>query len=536
MSRLPILTLTLLTSLTNCESENDSCPLWHVPGRNGQCECGANLNGVVTCDEHFVYIAQGNCMTWNNSTHGAEVHLCLLSPLKSNSTCTSYSFPNAYRIIPINTTARWLNHLTCKDYNRQGTQCKYCLDGYGPAIFSDGITCADCSRHKYFWMLNLMFQLTMLTAMYIAFIPLQFKGTSSPLNIIITYIQLGVIGVRLGARLKYRIECHFGKTFTIIIMTIFSVWNLDFFHEVLPSSCVSSSLKAVNMLFFDYIVAIYPYFLTVCIFLSIKLYDRNYRLLVFLSSPVRKCFKVFHTTWDPKKTILNTFTTFFLLSYSKILFGSINFLLAIQSYNSLGKTIPNSTVLLYDPTIRFFHSEHIPYAILAVTIILVFVLSPPILLLLYQTYIFSACLTMCRFQRWDILHLVMDIFQGWYKDGTDGTRDYRYFSALYLLLRIGLGCEFVVMIVRDYKDDRLLWEWTALGILHVLLGTSMFVLKPYKKVWMSHADGLIFTVIGVLLLMEIYNKKVIYIIGLSIGFLIMILIGLIVTYYKCTKK
>ena len=55
-----------------------------------------------------------------------------------------------------------------------------------------------------------------------------------------------------------------------------------------------------------------------------------------------------------------------------------------------------------------------------------------------------------------ILHNIMDIFQGWYKDRTEGTSDYRSFSALYLLLRIGLSCEFAVSILRDYKDSHLL--------------------------------------------------------------------------------
>ena len=52
-----------------------------------------------------------------------------------------------------------LNNITCKPYNRYGAQCQHCMDGYGPAAFSDSATCADCSRHKYLWLLNLAFQL-----------------------------------------------------------------------------------------------------------------------------------------------------------------------------------------------------------------------------------------------------------------------------------------------------------------------------------------------------------------------------------------
>ena len=78
----------------------------------------------------------------------------------------------------------------------------------------------------------------------------------------------------------------------------------------------------IDVLLFDYIISIYPLFLTGFLYVCIELYDRKYRLIVFLSSPMRKCFKIFHTTWDPKRMILNTFATFFLLSYLKLLFVS----------------------------------------------------------------------------------------------------------------------------------------------------------------------------------------------------------------------
>ena len=236
MSLISILALSLLTPFihpSNCKSGNDSCPLWHVHDGNGVCKCGATLNGVVRCDKEFIYIGHGNCMTWNNSTNEAEVHLCLFTHWKPNSSCATSGVRSTYAYrVPANIPVSSVDYLICKEYNRQGTRCRKCIDGYGPAIFSDGIVCANCAEHKHLWILNLLFQLGMVTAMYVSFILLQIKGASSPLNIIITYIQLGVIGVRLGARLKYRVVCYLGQTFTNIILSVFSVWNLDFFHEV----------------------------------------------------------------------------------------------------------------------------------------------------------------------------------------------------------------------------------------------------------------------------------------------------------------
>ena len=59
----------------------------------------------------------------------------------------------------------------------------------------------------------------------------------------------------------------------------------------------------------------------------------------------------------------------------------------------------------------------------------------------FPTRLFKTLLTCCGFQRWDILPMIVDTFQGWYKDGTEGTYDYRTLSALYMLLRIGLAID-----------------------------------------------------------------------------------------------
>ena len=55
-----------------------------------------------------------------------------------------------------------------------------------------------------------------------------------------------------------------------------------------------------------------------------------------------------------------------------------------------------------------------------------------ILLFVYPFYWFQQLL---RFN-FLTLHIFMDVFQGSYKDGTNGTRDYRYFSALFLFLQL----------------------------------------------------------------------------------------------------
>ena len=356
-------------------------------------------------------------MTWNNATNSAEVYRCLFTK-RSDNKCAIHG---VYRI-STNVFGENLNRFTCGDYNRQGRYCRQCVDGYGPALFSDDATCADCSKHGQLWILNLMFQLFMVTILCLLLMLFQIKGTSSPLNVIITYAQIAAMGLKLDGNLRARLVCYIGRTFTSIVLTSLGVFNLDFFHRVIPPLCISPSFKSIDVLLFDYVIASYPLFLTILIYLCIEVYDRKH--MTFLNCRLRNCFKSLYALWNPKRTILNTFATFLLLSYSKFLFTSIHLLLAFQSYNCHGQRVSPSALLLYDPTLRFFHSEHVPYATAALLVLLIFIILPPLLLLVYPTSILKKCLLCLGFRRWDILHYIMDIFQGWFKDGTEGTRDY----------------------------------------------------------------------------------------------------------------
>ena len=503
----------------------DSCPLWHILQKNGKCECGDTV--IVSCNKNFVYIGQGNCLTWNNLTGSAEVHPCLFGTLWDfKRVCRNNA--SSYRV-SMNISGESLNHITCGGYNRKGAQCRDCIDGHGPAAFSDGVSCADCSKHRHLWILNLLFQLTMVTLMYIIFIAIPISAVASPHNIIIVYIQLTAMTLKFYGTLHIKVACLIGETFTKILITILDVWNLDFFRLIIPPLCINVSFKAINTLLLDYIIAIYPLAFSAVIYICIEFYDRNNRVIVFLGSPIRKCF---NSTWNPRKTILNTFITFFLLSYSKFLFVSINLVSAVQIYNSHGKT--DSKVLLYDPTIRYFHSEHIPYVILAITILVVFILVPPLFLFLYPTKAFRKCLQLLKV-RWDIISHIMDTFQGWYKDGTEGTRDYRFISGFYFLLRIGLVCQLVVMLLMAYSNDLWIWETPVPGISHVLLGIFFFAVKPYKKVYMNHMDGLIFTFFGGVFYIQAYNIKALYIVGAALVCLLGAF-SLIYAIYMCIIK
>ena len=94
-------------------------------------------------------------------------------------------------------------------------------------------------------------------------------------------------------------------------------------------------------------------------------------------------------------------------------------------------------MLYHDGTIEYFGRQHLPYAVLAVTVLIVFNLLPILLLCLYPCRCFQRLLNRFHFSN-PALHTIMEVFQGGFKDGTQGTLDYRYFASFYLFSRVGL--------------------------------------------------------------------------------------------------
>ena len=85
-----------------------------------------------------------------------------------------------------------------------------------------------------------------------------------------------------------------------------------------------------------------------------------------------------------------------------------------------------------DRNIKLLH--RIPIILVALMVLVL----PPILLITYPSKVFRKCLAHTRLNNWQPLHMFVERFQGDYKDGTQGTYDYRFLSGIYLVFRIVL--------------------------------------------------------------------------------------------------
>ena len=100
-----------------------------------------------------------------------------------------------------------------------------------------------------------------------------------------------------------------------------------------------------------------------------------------------------------------------------------------------------------------------------------------LLLLLYPMRCCQRCLGCCRV-RWHVLHIFIDAFQGCFKDGTNGTRDCRYFAAVYLIMRLILFFLFAFTLSVAFYSVAIL---TLIGVAMLII-----IVQPYKAKFSSY--------------------------------------------------
>ena len=139
-----------------------------------------------------------------------------------------------------------------------------------------------------------------------------------------------------------------------------------------------------------------------------------------------------------------------------------------------------------------------PLALLAIFASATFIVLPVLILLLYPTRVFQRCIGCCS-TRWHALDAFVDAFQGYYKNGTDGFPDWRYFSGLYLIFRIlALGTYLLPM------KYRIVYRITCYSSASLLFG----LLRPYKETWINCWDSIVLMLFALGEFVALYDKYV----------------------------
>ena len=446
------------------QSSSLSCPPWFFPDPSSDdtCRCGESIHGAVKCNETLQEsaILDCYCMTYNESTGvvaGPCFYNCENIP-KGEDDVLYHSLPHR---------VEELNSAMCGQFHRGGQLCGSCEEGYSPLVYSYDLQCFNCTDSHYNWVKYVAAAFVPLTVFFIIILCCRVSATSPQLYAFVTFSQ--IIAISANLRIILAAIANYPKVGTLvrIIATLYGIWNLDFFRALIPHICLE--VNTLQALALDYAIACYPLLLIVVSYVLIELHAHNFRLVVYLWKPFRRFFIYFRKQWNIKNSIVQVFATFLLLSNVKFLSVSFDLLTPTEVHNINGSLL--GIFLYYDASIAYFGKEHLPYGILALLLLLIFVLLPIVLLLLYPMKCFQRCLGRCGV-RWHALHIFIDAFQGCYKDGTNGTRDCRYFAALYIITR------FTLFVVYAFTVNVLFY---AVGQFVLIVFAMMIaIIQPYK--------------------------------------------------------
>ena len=459
-------------STSRCDMDTMVCPTWFYKNKDGNCTCGSLLNGIVRCDpvEARAGLLNCYCMTRyliHRSKEEAVVGQCFYNCFSK----TSYTLNDTvYRDVPQNISN--LSEQMCGHLNRRGLLCGDCKEGYILPAYSYDLKCVNCTYSKYNWVIYIVAAYVPLTVFFILIVSCRVSIPSGPLNAFVQVSQglstptnLRILLTAMGSNKRLTVPLILVR----ILATFYGIWNLDFFRTLLPAICLNITTQ--ESLALDYAIAVYPLILIATTYGLIVLHERNFRPVIWMWRPFHKCFARLRAQWDIRTSIIDAFSSFLLLSYVKLLSVSFDLLLPTWMYNDKGTPL-HDVRLYYNATVVFFSMEHLPYAIVAITVLIVFIFLPLFLLLLYPFQCCQRCLNSCRL-RTHALNTFIDTFQGCYKDGTNGTCDCRYFSAAYLLVRI----IFFVLYVCTLS----VYTYSLVSLLLIGVAIIIAIVKPYKS-------------------------------------------------------
>ena len=465
------------SSDSQLQTESHHCPTWtYLNSDTHSCQCGANVYRIVLCSTEDGNVSDVGVLFRFCMTQNKELTKIVVGPCPYNSNAKSYHKDNTFVSLPSNVTE--LNRIMCGRVGRTGQFCGQCMEGHSPPVYSYYPQCVNCTAGTNNWPKYLAVSLLPTTVFFIGALVFRFRATSPLLNGYILFCQI-LTSPPILRLLVYRVyERHHVVHILLYIYPAFlSIWNLDFFRLVYTPFCLHPNTSTLQVLSLDYIIAAYPLALIILTYTLVRLHYHNWRLVVWLWRPFIGCFARCRRQWDIQNSLVDAFATFFLLSYVKFLSVSIDILMPTFSWD-MESTI-QSPVVYYDGTVEYFGLEHLPYALLAFAVLIVFTFFPILLLCVYPCRCFHRFLNRYHLSS-PALHTFMDTFQGSFKDGTNETRDCRYFSAIYLMTRVVLYLSVGISIVTFNTS-------TISGVLLVVI-VLLSVFQPYKESLYNRLD------------------------------------------------
>ena len=425
------LAIILLLIAAVCSLVESHCNTWYRRDKDGHCVCGSDLSGRLKCNDcsnETVDITAGFCMTYDAT--GLYVDRDNTSSPLIAGDCPYGTFSNAtnrkYTTLPTNPTE--VNSSQCSPYNRQGIFCGECIEGFGPPVHSFDLRCSNCSHMSLPKAISLYLLLELIPITVFFFVVLIFRP------LLLTGPQLGyVTGCQaIISTLQYSLYIYNSlfyylppplAVFGHISLSLSGIWNLEFFRFVTPPFCISDKMRGIHVQMLGFNTVLFPLFLVSITYAAVE-FNAWYKIV-----------PRFVAAYNFRNSIIHAFATFTMLSIFSTMCQAYAVLQTSSVIDINGEV--KGHVLVLDPSIRMYSNEHIPYLVISLILVFVLVVLPGALITLYPTRLYGKLSSLCLSTRKQLaIKIFVETVNCGFKDGLNGTRDYRMIPGVMILLAL----------------------------------------------------------------------------------------------------
>ena len=446
------------------------CPPWYSWSEGG-CNKGPAIKGVVYFQSKTgqTRLSKFNCMTTSYGKGRGRVDVaggCLASVQGQSPTMSSF---------PVPCNISLLNEYMCAGLNREGQLCGRCVKGFAPPVYSYSLSCVNCTDHHLNWLryIGMAFGPLTLFCLFICFFLISvtspyLHGFVFSCEILTAHTFMRLIVNSNG----FNPSNNSASTIMLskIYLGLVTIWNLDFFSTIYEPFCLSLNVTVVQALALNYLVALYPLFLVLVAYVLVRMYSNNVRCIVAAWKPFRAVLRPFMQNLGIQTSLIESFATLFFLSAMKVQNVTIDVLAPTTLLFANGTQSTQLYVYLAGD-VEYFGKNHLPYGIVALLFLVVFTIIPALLFFLYPCSFFQKWLNMTKCNSL-ALKTFMDVFQGNFKDGTNSTADFRYFSGIFFCVRFINTASFLLLNSPLF--------WTISTAIITVLGFSIAIFHPQK--------------------------------------------------------
>ena len=411
-------------------TSNTNCPTWfYYNNYTQQCECGYST-GLIKCDQETgtVAIWDSYCATYSGHEGQFYGGVCRMKHRENKTNRMVAHLP---------TDPDLLNEMMCGTYNRKGLLCGSCKEGYGPAVYSLSLNCVECSKFSIISAIGLYLLVVLLpvTFFYISVILLQLRITSSPLLPYVLFCQ----GISVSMEYSHIIYDSMIYNTTLYLRLLFQGLvvlqessNLQFLKAVIPPFCISEEITGIHVLVINSVTATYPFFLVLITCSVIELHARNYTVIHILWKPLSIVFRKIQTKYNAAVAVTNALATFIFLTSTTSMYAFWSMTETVTITSSIDGR-PYKESLYFDPTTDFKSTKHLLFLMVTLLQNIVLVGVPSLLLIVYPTRIYKKISQRISGRKQLVITAFAEAFNCSFKDGLNGTPDYRAYAGIVLL-------------------------------------------------------------------------------------------------------